>query len=968
MKQKVGKVLVNVLLAAAVWAGARQARAGTWTGGGGDDNWSTGDNWGGTAPVAGDALVFGGTARCTNVNDLAADTSFSGITFHSDAALFSLSGNRITLGGDVTNNDGDTHRINFDMILDSTRSFILNSGSLYAMGVLSGSGGVTTKGSASSILVLAGDNAYQGQTTVDVSHLRIASGQALGTTDGGTLVKDSRRLELSGGITVTGEVVTINGNGGNYNGAIQSVNGSNTWAGPLILGSSGARLGTTSASAKLVINGVVDDGTNAYHLAIRSADNCGPVILTSTNAYDGETQVVVGTLMLAGGDNRLPTNGLVRVGNGSNVNWAKLDLNGWDQEVKGIAADGTIMSRAIGNSASNDVATLTVNNPSAYTYKGNLSGRLNLVKKGSGTLTLDVAENEFWGETAVREGALVLLNPMSIGGSTLNTGDGPMGTLSFANNTVVNLGGIVGTNDLVLTNSTGQAISLRVRGSQTTVFDGQILNGVSFTKVGGGTFTMMQANTFTGKAFLEGGTLYLPTEDALGVYPASFVQDQITFNGGRLSASTNYLFAANNRGVTIASNGAAFYMGSYTGILTVAKQLVGVGGVTADGVGVVLMTASNSYDGVTTVKQKVLRITQNEGLGSTIGGTGVETGGQLELEDGVVVTGESISLKGAGITSEDNKPPTSDVTNRGALQAARNAAAEWAGPVLLVSDYPRLGAQNGGHLIVSGVIDDGASSVQLRISTNPNDKTKGVEFRAQNTYGGSTDLTRGTLFLGVADAIPVNSVLDVHWAGSNNDEYSALDVKGFDQTLGGLKNSGNTGANAAVTNSTGTLATLTVNQASDTSYNGVIGGPIALVKEGVGLLSLGSSTCHTGSTTVRGGTLLLGANNVLSSSSPVVLDGGILHAGNATNTLYSLTVTADSGIELGAGEIAFASQGATAWSGQLNLTGTLGPTSLRFQPALTADQVSRISYDGGSVVQNAAGYIREYFGTLIIVQ
>ena len=57
----------------------------TWTGNGADDNWSTGANWGGTAPVAGDALVFAGTTRLTPNNDLTASTSFSSITFNAGA-------------------------------------------------------------------------------------------------------------------------------------------------------------------------------------------------------------------------------------------------------------------------------------------------------------------------------------------------------------------------------------------------------------------------------------------------------------------------------------------------------------------------------------------------------------------------------------------------------------------------------------------------------------------------------------------------------------------------------------------------------------------------------------------------------------------------------------------------------------------------------------------------------------------
>ena len=104
-----------------------------------------------------------------------------------------------------------------------------------------------------------------------------------------------------------------------------------------------------------------------------------------------------------------------------------------------------------------------------------------------------------------------------------------------------------------------------------------------------------------------------------------------------------------------------------------------------------------------------------------------------------------------------------------------------------------------------------------------------------------------------------------------------------------------------------------------------------------------------------------------SGNSPVVLNGGTLDAGSFTNTLSTLSVSADSTLDLGTGELAFTSQSGAAWSGQLELTGTLGSTSLRFDPKLTTDQLSRIEYDGKSVMQNADGYIREIYGTMILI-
>src|SRR5438045_1580417 len=53
----------------------------TWTGGGGNANWMTGQNWTGGAPSVDDDLVFpsGVTATATN-NDFPANTNFNSIT------------------------------------------------------------------------------------------------------------------------------------------------------------------------------------------------------------------------------------------------------------------------------------------------------------------------------------------------------------------------------------------------------------------------------------------------------------------------------------------------------------------------------------------------------------------------------------------------------------------------------------------------------------------------------------------------------------------------------------------------------------------------------------------------------------------------------------------------------------------------------------------------------------------------
>lgn len=958
-----------LLSAGLLLAGSAAAQAiRTWDGNGASDAWSDGNNWGGTAPVGGDSLVFSGTgARTTNVNDLVADTSFAGLTFASGSTRsYLLSGSRITLGGNVTNLSTSTQRINLDLALGATRAISAASGNLFLNGNLSGAGGLTQYGA--SILVLNGTNTYQGVTTVSGGILRITSDQALGSVDGGTVVNDSKRLEL-GGVCVTGEVVTIYGKGDN-NGALQVNAGSNTWAGKIILGTVGeSRVGVASATGMLVVTGVIE-GPSGNHFVVRNKDDCGPVVLANTNAYLGETQVIVGTLKLSGGDNRLPTNTLVRIGNSSSVGWASFDLNGCNQAVAGLANYNVAMTQRITNTASNQNASLTVNLSKAYAFGGTLDGNLSLVKIGPSNLTLTATANTFSGQTAVREGEVLLEKPGAILESTVNTGDGPMGVLAFGTNTVINFGGLTGTNNITMTNRTGAAVHLRVRGGQNSAYYGQILSGGDFTKTGGGTFTMNNTNYYTGRTYISGGTLKVLSEESFGAYPATYAADQIVFDGGTLRTDTNVTWAVDNRGMSLAAGGGTLWNGNRDAVVTVEKQLTGAGGLMVKGFGVFVLTASNTFDGVTSVgttvpeEPCVLRVTDLRALGTAASGTVVTVGSQLEVANGLVMT-EPLTVNGAGNVVEP-PPPSSPASNRGALQAAANATAEWAGPVLLGSNQPRLGAQNNAHLIVSGVIDDGPATYALRFSTNPGERTKGVELRSHNTYGGATELTRGMLFLGIADALPPASILDVHWAPSNNGEFAGLDTKGFDQTVGGLKNSGISGANAMITNSDVTVSTLTVSQSVDTVYSGTIRGPVALVKAGAGSLTLSYPTAYSGATTVRGGTLAIGASGVISSASPVVLDGGTLGVGATTNTFASLTLASSSTLSLGTGTLAFSSQTASAWSGVLTLTGTLGPTSLRFQPLLTPSQLESLRYEGKRVKQSASGYIVPWWGTLFL--
>jgi len=178
-----------------------------WNGGGADDNWSTALNWSSVAFTAGDSLQFGGSTRLTPVNNLAADTLIGGIQFLNNTnptiSAFTLSGNRITLGGDITTdavtggafNATITDIINLDMVLSASRTITTNNNgdkthNLTIDGIISdGGGGFGLTKSGGSRLTLNGANTYTGTTTLTNGVLVLGHAMALpgGTaTEGGT--------------------------------------------------------------------------------------------------------------------------------------------------------------------------------------------------------------------------------------------------------------------------------------------------------------------------------------------------------------------------------------------------------------------------------------------------------------------------------------------------------------------------------------------------------------------------------------------------------------------------------------------------------------------------------------------------------------------------------------------------------------------------------------------------------------
>jgi autotransporter-associated beta strand protein len=85
------------------WISGPTAGDRVWSGAGADSNWSTAANWGGFVPATGDNLIFQGTTRQANVNNLA-DITVPRVVFNNGG--FSLSGNALAISSTISNLSG----------------------------------------------------------------------------------------------------------------------------------------------------------------------------------------------------------------------------------------------------------------------------------------------------------------------------------------------------------------------------------------------------------------------------------------------------------------------------------------------------------------------------------------------------------------------------------------------------------------------------------------------------------------------------------------------------------------------------------------------------------------------------------------------------------------------------------------------------------------------------------------------
>ncbi|MDR4501492.1 MAG: autotransporter-associated beta strand repeat-containing protein [Nitrospirales bacterium] len=223
--------------------------------------------------------------------------------------------------------------------------------------------------------------------------------------------------------------------------------------------------------------------------------------------------------------------------------------------------------------------------------------------------------------------------------------------------------------------------------------------------------------------------------------------------------------------------------------LILPEAIAGTGGLSKQGLGTLALGSSNPFTGATNIIAGTLQLFGSGALGN---GNAVTLGasGTLDLNDVSTTIG---SLTGSGAA----------LLGTGTLTVGDATSTTFAG---ILSETGSLVKQGTGTLTLSGA----------------------------NTYSGATNITAGILQLNGSGTLGVGSAVTLGASGT-------LDLNDVSATIGSL-----TGSGAALLGT----GTLTVGDATSTTFAGILSEAGSLVKQGTGTLTLSGANTYSGGTTV----------------------------------------------------------------------------------------------------------------------
>lgn len=392
---------------------------------------------------------------------------------------------------------------------------------------------------------------------------------------------------------------------------------------------------------------------------------------------------------------------------------------------------------------------------------------------------------------------------------------------------------------------TDTAIAVNNTGTVFSQSQGSVIQGTKGVTVNSGTMTLLGDNLYTGVTAINGGVL---EADSLA-------------NGGTASSIGS---SASTAGNLLLSGGTLRYIGAAATtdrIFTLGGSAGTTGTLDASGTGAINFASTASILYGTTNQSRILNLTgTNQGdniLAATIAdnGTGkiglnkngsgrwILSGnntltGAFTINDGILALGSTGALGTSG----------SIYLNGGTLQYTSANTTDYSARFNGASTSYRIDT-NGQNVTFASVLAGNASSL-VKLGDGL------LSLNAANTYGGGTSLLGGTLSLGNSAALGTSGTISfgggtLQYTSANTADYSARFSTAPSQAYRIDTNGQNVTYATVLTSAGGSLAKL-----------------------GAGSLTLTNASAYTGATDVYAGTLVLGVNGWLGTSSGVNVYAG----------------------------------------------------------------------------------------------
>jgi autotransporter-associated beta strand protein len=363
------------------------------------------------------------------------------------------------------------------------------------------------------------------------------------------------------------------------------------------------------------------------------------------------------------------------------------------------------------------------------------------------------------------------------------------------------------------------------------------------------------------------------------------------------------------------------------------KDGADAGGLTKSGTGTLTLTGANSYTGLTTVSAGVLNIQNPTALGTTAEGTSVTAGAALQIQGGITVGAEALTLNGTGISADGALRNISGTNTYGGLVALGSATRinSDAGTLTLSNTGTILGAGFGltvggaGNTTINSVIDTGAGTVTK-------DGAGALTLSGASTYTGGTTLTSGNLNINSAGVAETSGPLG----------NSAVANTGNTFTINGGTIDNTSGAEIVVANvnpiTLGGNFAFSTSAGTSTANNLTLPGAISMAADrtvtlnGLGALTLSGLLTNTGDSvrtlTVNNGAgteptslLTIGSYNLTGTGSTGARTNIINGTGNVTiSGVVGNGVSAGSGLtKSGTGILTLS--GANTYNGATTVSG-----------------------------------------------